>query len=182
MKKVLLSTVLFTIFVVSAFSQNNVGIGTKSPNPKAILDLIGNNQGFLPPRTDSLGMIKIYPNQSVNPEGQGMLVYDTLNQNFYYFDGNDWVRAMGTAGPIGPTGPASLSNIDSLILSYASFDTLYSSYASFDTLLATIANFDTLYTNIAYFDSIFASYGSFDSLYVGGTNINNFIDINHLFY
>ncbi len=189
MKKVLLSSVLFTLFIVSAFSQNNVGIGTKNPNPKAILDLNptkGTNQGFLVPRTDSLGMIKIYPNQSVNPDGQGMLVYDTLNQNFYYFDGNDWVRAMGTAGPVGPTGPTGLSNIDSLILSYASFDTLLSSYASFDTLLATMATFDsvfatmaqfdTLYTNIAYFDSIFASYGSFDSLYVGGVNINSFID------
>jgi hypothetical protein len=69
-----------------------------------------------------------------------------------------------------------MSNIDSLILSYASFDTLYSSFASFDTLFASIATFDTLYASVAYFDSIFASYGSFDSLFVGGVNLNTFID------
>lgn len=107
----LLFVVLF-FFCVHVNAQNNVGIGTKNPNPKAILELTGKDQGFLVPRMDSLGMIKIYPNQSVNPQGQGMLVYDTLNQNFYYFDGYDWIRAIGPQGPQGPMGPAGLDGKD----------------------------------------------------------------------
>jgi hypothetical protein len=176
MRNLLSVFVLCFLLLSKSFSQNNVGIGTKSPNSKAILELSGTDQGFLVPRMDSLGMIKIYPNQSVNPDGQGMLVYDTLKQNFWYFDGNDWILAIGPEGPIGPTGPTGLSNIDSLILQYASFDTLLATFATFDSVFASMATFDTLYTSIAYFDSIFATYGSFDSLYVGGVNINSFID------
>jgi hypothetical protein len=92
---------LFLLFSALSFSQKNVGIGTQNPNPKAILELIGTDQGFLVPRMDSLGMTKIYPNQSVNPAGQGMLVYDTISQNFFYFDGYDWIMAIGPQGPAG---------------------------------------------------------------------------------
>jgi hypothetical protein len=47
--KNLLSAITFSLFAVAANAQN-VGIGTPTPNPRAILDLTSTNKGFLLPR------------------------------------------------------------------------------------------------------------------------------------
>lgn len=172
MKKLLLCSVLFALSFIGVYAQDNVGIGTLYPYKHAIIDMQSTDKGLLIPRMSSVDKFAIFP--TPDPAGEGLLVYDTDSMSFWYYDGQGaWLPAIG---PTGPTGPTGLSNIDSLILQYASFDTLYSSFASFDTLLASMATFDTLFSSIAYFDSVFASYGSFDSLYVGGVNINSFID------
>lgn len=182
MKKLLLCSVLSALSFFAVYAQDNVGIGTLNPYKNALVDMQATDKGLLIPRMSSLDKFAIFP--TPDPAGEGLLVYDTDSMSFWYYDGQGaWLPAIG---PTGPTGPTGLSNIDSIILQYASFDTLFSSFASFDTLMAematfdslfvTLANFDTVYSSIAYFDSVFASYGSFDSLYVGGTNINSFID------
>jgi hypothetical protein len=66
------------------FAQSqNVGIGTKTPNESALLDLSSENKGLLIPRltdTQKAGII--------NP-AEGLLIYQTNGKaGFYFFEGN----------------------------------------------------------------------------------------------
>ena len=86
-------TVFFTPFLAAA--QNNVGIGTNTPAASAILELQATNKGLLIPRTDTA--LVLVP-------ATGLLIYETADNKFYYFDGTFWVLALGPMGPTGPTG------------------------------------------------------------------------------
>ena len=84
---------VFGFLTSTSFGQNNVGIGTNTPDPSAILDLESTNQGILIPRTDTTLVLS---------PATGVLIYQTADDMFYYFDGVIWRQAIG---PIGPTGP-----------------------------------------------------------------------------
>jgi hypothetical protein len=84
----------FSVFLVVCFSFFNsfsqVGIGTTSPNQKAVLELKspGNNQGFLVPRLTTLqrtGMTGLGSGE------KGLLVFDSDVNKFYYWSGNAWI-------------------------------------------------------------------------------------------
>lgn len=83
-----------------AQAQDNVGVGTTTPDPSAILDLNATDKGILIPRVTQAQRLAI-----VSP-AQGLLVYDISDNTFWYFDGTVWVQAIGLPGPTGPTGPA----------------------------------------------------------------------------
>jgi hypothetical protein len=94
MKKLLL---IFCAFLESTlFAQNNVGIGTTAPNSSAILDLTSTDKGMLVPRLTTLQR-----NAVVSP-AQGLLVYDTDVQCFFYFE-SSW-KNLCNAGATGSTG------------------------------------------------------------------------------
>lgn len=98
MKKPLLSLLIFIVVGALSFSVNaQVGIGTETPNPKAVLDLHspGNNQGFLVPRltTDQRNAI---PALSVLEKG--MLIFDSTVDKFYYWSGTAWIIIEDTSG------------------------------------------------------------------------------------
>jgi len=77
MKKVFaVSLITMATFCVSV-AQDNVGIGTLTPHPSAILDLTAATQGFLVPRTDTALV--------ANP-ADGLLMYQTSDKTFYYYD------------------------------------------------------------------------------------------------
>jgi len=85
-----------------AFSQNNnVGIGTLTPAPSAILDLnpSTNDKGFLVPRLTTAQRIAI-----ASP-ANGLLIYDTNFNCFFYFS-TAWSSLCNLSGPTGPTGIA----------------------------------------------------------------------------
>lgn len=99
-------TLLLSVKVTTA--QNNVGIGTLSPNNSAMLDVVASDKGVLIPRVALTGI-----NTPVNAPATGLMVYNTstsgtyASPGFYYFDGTNWVQiGSGTAGPTGATGPA----------------------------------------------------------------------------
>ncbi len=70
----------------ASYSQNNnVGIGTNTPDASAVLDLQATDKGILIPRTDT--------NLVIAP-AVGLLIYETGDNTFYYFDGSFW-RAFG---------------------------------------------------------------------------------------
>jgi hypothetical protein len=72
----LISLVSFNLF----FGQ--VGIGTTTPDPSALLELKSNNSGILIPRMSSVDRLRI------NPLSNGLLVYQTDGvPGFYYYDG-----------------------------------------------------------------------------------------------
>ncbi len=93
-------TVLFLLvcacFVQEASGQS-VGIGTTSPNSKAALDIVSpaNNQGVLLPRLTGGQRTSM----SLGTTERGLIVYDTTDNLFYYWDGNQWIAGLGdTAG------------------------------------------------------------------------------------
>jgi len=94
-----------THYEVTAQTEN-VGIGTATPHPNALLDLSSVNKGLLVPRLNTLQRTLINPLPSAN----GLLVYDTDLNTFCFWDGASlaWVcfdeLGTGSVGATGPTG------------------------------------------------------------------------------
>src|SRR5690554_445473 len=101
------------ILVVSLFigsfsllnAQDNVGIGTTTPEATAVLDVNANDKGMLVPRLTTAQRVGI-----ASP-AEGLLVYDVDNECFYYYKtSTNWeslcAGGTGTPGPAGPQGPA----------------------------------------------------------------------------
>lgn len=84
---------------VKSFSQN-VGIGTTKPNPSAQLEISSAEKGLLMPRMDRSTRTEIAA------PAKGLIVYDSTFNNFYFFDGNDWVELQK-----GPEKWSGLNNI-----------------------------------------------------------------------
>ena len=82
------------LYTGTAFSQNNsVGVNTNSPNSNAVLELVSpsSNQGFLVPRittSDRNGM-------SLTNNENGLMVYDTDSNLFYYWNNGGWNAGLG---------------------------------------------------------------------------------------
>lgn len=81
---------LFSIVFFSRHAVAQVGIGTTTPNPKAVLDLRspGNNQGFLVPKLTTAQRNAI---TGLNAQDNGLMVYDTDDQKFYFWQTNQWL-------------------------------------------------------------------------------------------
>ena len=111
MKRALL--LLFVVFgtSISVFAQDNMGIGTSTPDPSAVLDLVATDKGFLVPRVTTT------QRTAIASPATGLMVYDTNDNQFWYFDGTQWVQAIGPqgpqgiAGPIGPQGPQGIQGV-----------------------------------------------------------------------
>ncbi len=72
---------LFQVFSVSIFAQNNVGVGTSSPDPTAVQDVNSTNKGLLIPRMDATARTAI-----ASP-AQGLMVYQTsAPEGLYIFN------------------------------------------------------------------------------------------------
>lgn len=112
-------TIIFFLFLLSRISNpnlcyaqnNNVGIGTLTPAPSALLDIDGsgsnNNKGILIPRMTSAQRI------AISSPANSLLVFDTDLACFYYWDaiipgwkslGNTGTGINGTTGETGATG------------------------------------------------------------------------------
>jgi hypothetical protein len=101
MKKIVLLAFLFLGLGKVGFSQNNVGVGTTSPDVSAVLDVSATDKGMLVPRLTILQRLAIQ-----NP-ATGLLVYDITDNCFWYFKDptNGWTSLCASAvGPTGPTG------------------------------------------------------------------------------
>jgi hypothetical protein len=91
---------LFVLLIISAFifqhqkvhAQNNVGMGTLTPNAKAILDLAATDKGFLAPRMSTQERTAIAPTGTE----EGLLVFDTDTKEYFYWDGVQWVAFPGS--------------------------------------------------------------------------------------
>ena len=87
-----MKTQILSIFLVFSFLGNaQVGIGTVTPDPSAVLDMSSMTQGVLVPRMDSDQRIAI-----ANP-AKGLLVFDTVLNSFYYHNGSNWVEVGSAA-------------------------------------------------------------------------------------
>ncbi len=75
---------LFSVLSLSAFfiyAQNNVGIGTPTPDASSILELNSNTKGFLAPRMTTAERL------AIGAPATGLLVYDTSLGCYFYYNG-----------------------------------------------------------------------------------------------
>lgn len=91
MKKMITSFIA-TASVLFSFSQNNVGIGTSTPNSSAILDITSTNKGLLIPRMTTA------QRTAIATPAKGLMVFDTDNNSFWYYNGSAWTAITGTGG------------------------------------------------------------------------------------
>ncbi len=105
--KVLLASItLLLSFSNNSFAQNNVGIGTNTPNPNAILDMQSTTQGVLVPRLTTA------QRNAIAAPTEGLMVYDIDVNCFFFYESTAAVwqnlcsgGGAGTPGPQGPAGP-----------------------------------------------------------------------------
>ena len=81
---------LFGLYT-QAQSTGKVGIGTNSPNASAQLDITSTDKGLLIPRLTTAQQA------AVSSPATGLLVFNTTNNVFEYFNGTIWVDIAGTA-------------------------------------------------------------------------------------
>jgi hypothetical protein len=105
MKKNYLFFTLLCVFA-NAFilqAQDNVGIGTNTPNASAKLHVDANDKGVLIPRLTAAQRL------AIPAPANGLLVYDTDSACFFFFNqvAINWqsLCTSTTAGQMGPTGP-----------------------------------------------------------------------------
>jgi hypothetical protein len=80
----MISLLIFMGSSLYGFSQNNIGIGTPTPNTSALLDVSSTTKGMLAPR-----MTTTQRNAIAGP-AKGLLVYDTDLNALYHFNGSTW--------------------------------------------------------------------------------------------
>lgn len=73
---------LFMLLCTPLFAQ--VGIGTTTPDPSAILDVNSATGGMLTPRMTSA------QRQAISDPAQGLIVFDTDQDSFYFYTGGSW--------------------------------------------------------------------------------------------
>jgi len=88
---------LFTI--LSATAQNNVGIGTITPNANAVLDVVSTTQGLLPPRMTKAERDLIVAVAPATTVAEGLVIYctDCGDGVIQVFNGSDWTSLTGGA-------------------------------------------------------------------------------------
>ncbi len=87
----------------SEAQNQNVGIGTLTPNSSAMLDVVSTNKGVLVPRVTTAQM------NAIAAPANGLVVYNTDSSCFCYYKVNVWKSLCGTngsGGATGATGPA----------------------------------------------------------------------------
>lgn len=99
---------LTSLLSFPALAQDNVGIGTSTPDPSALLELLSTNKGLLIPRVALQSNTDVV---TIPAPAVSLLVYNTNPAmtngalGFWYWDGTFWVQALGPMGPTGPQGP-----------------------------------------------------------------------------
>ena len=89
-------SLLLTLLMITGglYAQNgSIGIGTETPNPNAVLDLVSpqNNQGLLVPRLTTAQRTDAGFLSSLASTENSLLVYDTDENQFYYWLNDTWV-------------------------------------------------------------------------------------------
>lgn len=108
----ILSAMVILLSGLSVSAQTgSVGIGTETPNAKAVLDISSDSKGLLIPRmSESDRDTKIQANGTANTDINGLLIYNTTANRFNFWLNDQWFDvsngAMGPQGIKGDTGPA----------------------------------------------------------------------------
>jgi len=88
MRLILFLTVLLLTNPV-LFAQNNVGIGTSNPDPRALLHLESNSKGILIPKLDAAERASL--GAALNVSNKGLLVFGPDTDQFWFWNGTTWI-------------------------------------------------------------------------------------------
>lgn len=91
MKQNILLGMLLLAFA-NSYSQNNVGIGTNTPNNSALLDIASTTKGLLIPRMTTA------QRSLVGTPAIGLLVFDTDTKTIWAYDGTAWKNLYSGGG------------------------------------------------------------------------------------
>lgn len=96
MKKII-KAVLFLICLNSlvGFSQQNVGVGTLTPNANAMLEISSTDKGLLIPRLTNAQKATLGTSLTNSINDNSMLVYDVEDSLFYYWKRDKWEGLSG---------------------------------------------------------------------------------------
>ncbi len=155
MKRFLSLFAIATLVISSTLlyaQQNNVGIGTTTPNPNAVLEIVSpnNNQGVLVPRLSQVQRDAIVP-LTVNEAG--LLIYNIDDNLFNYWNGTTWIPFPGSASTDLDSQLITFSYIfeDSIRLSISKGNTITFSISDADAdSMNELQNLDTLSGNIGF--------------------------------
>jgi hypothetical protein len=124
-RKVLLVCVLQLWVGYALHAQNSVGIGTANSNNHAVLELVSptKNQGFLVPRLTTAERTAAGFINSLSSAENGLLVFDSDQNTFFYWQINQWVAIPSSVGTDNQvltyepsTGTLSISNGNNVVL------------------------------------------------------------------
>ncbi len=88
MKRILILVALLSSSNLLIAQFNNMGIGTDTPEPSAVVDMYSTDKGVLVPRHDSTSR------KAISSPAEGLLVYDTDYEGFWFFDGVQWLPIL----------------------------------------------------------------------------------------
>ena len=152
----LLSALRLLCFSLSGISccyaQQTVGINTREPNPHAVLHLVApdNDQGLLVPQLTTEQRTSAAFISKLSAQENGLLVYDTSDNNFYYWHNGQWlVMLAGNLDQFINTGTGLAINAQNQLVNTGDLD------ATDDITTATLAAGDVK--------------GTFDSLQLGAS-------------
>ncbi len=94
MKQLTVLLILLTVSLGTA-AQNSMGIGTETPNPNAVLEIVspGGNQGVLIPRYDTNTRTSTAFTDNLSDTDNGLMVYDITEGALYFWYFGQWVPA-----------------------------------------------------------------------------------------
>lgn len=117
MKRFYFILVAVMVLSASSFAQTGgVSIGKDGlpAHEKAILELVSTNKGLLIPRMTSAERNQIFGSGAVDSSAKGLMVYDTEQSAFFFWDGGAWktvASANAKVWPGAPTGTGVLGEL-----------------------------------------------------------------------
>jgi hypothetical protein len=147
-KKHLIHCILTLLLCTTAIAQNNVGIGTITPNSKAILELKANDKGFIAPRVATLQMNAI----GTSATDAAMLVYNTDSACYHFYNGTVWKNLCDKSIDTAVLNKAIKKYLNSnatAIINILKGDTALFNYTTINNAVINILTVDTSITNVA---------------------------------
>jgi|GEM_PF-683960 len=92
MKKIIFLFSAIITFNLTAIAQNNIGIGTNTPDASAVLDITSTTKGLLIPRITGV------QRTAIASPATGLLVFDTDTKTIWTYDGTAWKNLYGNGG------------------------------------------------------------------------------------
>lgn len=91
-KKLFFLLPMMVLFTISAQAQNSMGVGTTTPNPNAVLDLVSptSNQGLLVPRLTTAQRTDAAFTGNLTAADNGLMVFDSDEGQFYFWFSGSW--------------------------------------------------------------------------------------------
>ncbi|WP_235293385.1 tail fiber domain-containing protein [Portibacter lacus] len=86
MRSFRLFIIILLLSLAGQVYSQNVGIGTSTPEPSAILEIKSTDKGLLIPRLET---------SAVNNPAEGLMIFQPSTSNFMYFNGSAWEAVGG---------------------------------------------------------------------------------------